>query len=135
MDRGSVGGTGESEICDPCGFCDPAPHVSGGHGGTGRALLLQAHLPCRHAGGRFAAVLLMIAFFLTCSRTKLEVYFYTTSFFIIAIFGNMIARTTTIGVILSILYWIYDILKGKQNLFEVYTGNMYVCHSCNGYPL
>ena len=65
------------------------------------------------AGGRFAAVLLMIAFFLTCSRTKLEVYFYTTSFFIIAIFGNMIARTTTIGVILSILYWIYDILKGN----------------------
>lgn len=64
------------------------------------------------AGGRFAAVLLMAAFFLTRSNKKLEVYFYIVSFFIISVLGNIIGRTTTIGLVLSILYIIYDILKG-----------------------
>lgn len=71
------------------------------------------------AGGRFAAVLLMVTFFLTHSKKKMEVYFYIVSFFIIAVCGNMIGRTTTIGVILSLLYIIYDVLKGdvKNNLY------------------
>ena len=67
------------------------------------------------AGGRFAAVLLMGAFFLTRSNTKLELYFYIVSFFTISVLGNMIGRTATIGLILSILYIIYDILKGGAN--------------------
>lgn len=74
------------------------------------------------AGGRFAAVLLMATFFLTRSKIKLELYFYIVSFFVIAILGNMIGRTTTIGMILSILCIIYDMQRGgiKGKLYLKY---------------
>lgn len=67
------------------------------------------------AGGRFAAVLVMIAYLLTQAQSKIRIWFYIFSFFIILVIGNMIGRTTTVGGMLSILYWIYDILKGNQS--------------------
>ena len=63
------------------------------------------------AGGRFAAILLMIAFFLVRSKNKIEIYFYILSFFIISILGNMIGRTTTIGLFLSIIYIIFSLCR------------------------
>lgn len=59
------------------------------------------------AGTRFATVLLMIAYWVhKCERRKTQ-FLYILSFLIIAVVGNMIARTTTVGVILAIVYWIY----------------------------
>ncbi len=52
------------------------------------------------AGSRFAAVLVAIAFMLVSSPKRLSIgmtLFYTMSFVIITVVGNMIARTTVIG--------------------------------------
>lgn len=80
------------------------------------------------AGGRFAAVLLMAAYFLTQAKTKWELFFYVISFFIIAILGNMIGRTTTVGIVLSILYWGYDMLKGKlaEKIYLKYMATIFI---------
>lgn len=67
------------------------------------------------AGGRFAAILVIIAFLLTKTQSQIKIWFYIISFFIILIIGNMIGRTTTVGGVLSILYWIYDILKRNRS--------------------
>lgn len=62
------------------------------------------------AGTRFAAVLIMIVYLLkqtvATSRQK-DVKLYIGAFFIIAIFGNMISRTTSVGLILALLYFTY----------------------------
>lgn len=61
------------------------------------------------AGSRFAAVLTLIAFSTTTiEKTKFRKWMpcYLIAFFVIGIVGNMIARTTTIGVILSVGYWL-----------------------------
>ena len=62
------------------------------------------------AGLRFSAVLTMIAFLtgesIETSNHKLTIC-YLLAFGFITIVGNMIARTTTLGVILSCLYWAY----------------------------
>lgn len=63
------------------------------------------------AGGRFAAILVIIAILLTKTQSKIKIWFYIISFLIILVIGNMIGRTATIGGALSILYWIYDGLK------------------------
>lgn len=58
------------------------------------------------AGGRFAAVLIMIAFLLlNISKQKtdnLRLVLLLVSFAIITVIGNMIGRTTTVGLILSV---------------------------------
>lgn len=61
------------------------------------------------AGSRFAAVLLMIAYIVshfnkTCTRKY--IYIYLIAFLLISVVGNMIARTTTIGIALALIYWI-----------------------------
>ena len=69
------------------------------------------------AGGRFAVLLVMIAFLLPNMFSKTNPYLYVIplliAFGIIAIIGNMIGRTTTVGLILAVAYWIY-ILLTKQ---------------------
>lgn len=67
------------------------------------------------AGGRFAAVLVIIAFLLTKAQTKKEIWFYIISFLIIFVIGNMIGRTTTVGGGLGLVYWAYDILRGNKS--------------------
>ena len=62
------------------------------------------------AGSRFSAVLFMITYL--CVRyqkelSKTRLLFYIFSFLIIALVGNMISRTTTIGLLLSVVYFIY----------------------------
>lgn len=62
------------------------------------------------AGTRFSAVLVMIAFLVTRLETKKQnVYllFYIIAVFIIGVVGNMMSRTTTVGLILFIVYLVY----------------------------
>lgn len=62
------------------------------------------------AGSRFAAVLTLIAFSTTMiEKTKFRKWMpcYLMAFFVIGIVGNMIARTTTVGVVLALGYWLY----------------------------
>lgn len=62
------------------------------------------------AGVRFSAVLVMIAFVvskLDDTIKKSYMGYYILAFVIIAVIGNMIARTTTVGVVLALLYLLY----------------------------
>ena len=58
------------------------------------------------AGTRFAAILIMIAALIGKHKgTNLyRLYAYLISFVIVTVIGNMIARTTTVGVVLAIVY-------------------------------
>ena len=62
------------------------------------------------AGSRFSAVLTMIAFLIVksvaASNHKLTIW-YLLAFGFITIVGNMMARTTIVGVGLSCLYWLW----------------------------
>ena len=58
------------------------------------------------AGTRFAAVLVMIAALIVKHKTNVRrLYVYMISFIIILVIGNMIARTTTVGALLAVVYW------------------------------
>lgn len=65
------------------------------------------------AGGRFAAVLIMIIILVTkdseiySSRKLLALYFI--AYIIIAFIGNLIARTTTVGILVSLAYLILNL--------------------------
>lgn len=70
------------------------------------------------AGMKFAAVLMII----TCLSAKTtsqasisRTLFYIISFLIIATIGNMMGRTTTTGVLLSVLYLVYVYLTAKPD--------------------
>ena len=69
------------------------------------------------AGGRFAVLLVMIAFLLPKAFSKENPYRYVVpllaAFGIIVMIGNMIGRTTTVGLILALSYWGYILLTGK----------------------
>lgn len=60
------------------------------------------------AGTRFAAVLIIIAIVLqrsSVSRYKKYIWLYLAAFILISIVGNMMARTTLVGVVIAIIYW------------------------------
>lgn len=62
------------------------------------------------AGSRFSAVLVMIAYVLTeIYKTKYKNYivWYLIAFVIISIIGNMMARTTTVGIGLFLMFVLY----------------------------
>ena len=62
------------------------------------------------AGTRFSAILVMIAFLVTRLESKkqnLYLPFYIIAVFIIGVVGNMMSRTTTVGLILFIVYLVY----------------------------
>lgn len=64
------------------------------------------------AGGRFAAVLVMVAYIIYNDSQKndwVSISFYVTCFIIISVIGNMIGRTTTIGMILGTIILIYSL--------------------------
>lgn len=61
------------------------------------------------AGMRFAAVLCMISHLTVNSRkplSSLSIAAYLVAYLIIAVIGNMIGRTTTIGLGVSLVYWL-----------------------------
>lgn len=62
------------------------------------------------AGSRFAAILIMIAYLTANRREQDKEYIfpcYLIAFAIIVVIGNMISRTTLIGIIIAVLYWLY----------------------------
>lgn len=63
------------------------------------------------AGLKFCVVLILLAYFAINPSMKINVYIetflYAVAFFIIAILGSMISRTTSIGVLLAFGYWIW----------------------------
>lgn len=75
------------------------------------------------AGTRFAAALVIIAFLtqhLSDSRYAGHMWIYLASFLFIAVIGNMMARTTTVGVIVAILYWIVSSFRPVQSNLRVW---------------
>lgn len=70
------------------------------------------------AGLRFSTVLLMIAYMCLQPDVRangIRIVGYLLAFFIIAIVGNMMARTTTMGVALSMLYWCWALYRDKDS--------------------
>ena len=69
------------------------------------------------AGLRFSTVLVMIAYLCMQEEVRTDnqkIVRYLIVFCFIAMVGNMIARTTTMGVGLSLGYWLYIWLSGKE---------------------
>lgn len=68
------------------------------------------------AGLRFSAVAVMIGYILSkaAELSHKQVVTYLVSFLIIAVIGNMMSRTTTVGVGLALAYWVYS-----TNLFSL----------------
>ena len=69
------------------------------------------------AGSRFSVILVMISY-LSVQASSLkrnsEVWLYLMAFVIVSVIGNMMARTTTIGVCLSLLYIVYACFFSKN---------------------
>lgn len=72
------------------------------------------------AGLRFSTVVVMIGYILSKAEelSHKQIVTYLISFLIIAVIGNMMSRTTTVGVGLALVYWIYstNLLSLKQNI-------------------
>lgn len=72
------------------------------------------------AGLRFSAVAVMIGYILSKAEemSHKQVVTYLASFLTIAVIGNMMSRTTTVGVGLALVYWIYstNLFSLKQNI-------------------
>ena len=66
------------------------------------------------AGSRFAAVLIIIAYLVVrygSGMGKWLLSWYVFAFFVIAVIGNMIARTTTVGLVLTAVYVFWSIFR------------------------
>lgn len=61
------------------------------------------------AGLKFCAVLLLLAYFAIHPSRRINVYLetvlYFSAFVIIGVFGSMISRTTSIGVVIALIFW------------------------------
>lgn len=70
------------------------------------------------AGGRFAALLIMIAFLLPRmiekEKSRINILFLLISFGIISVVGNIIGRTATIGLVIAIAYLLCILLKSSS---------------------
>lgn len=76
------------------------------------------------AGSRFSAVLIMIAFvsaMIENTEFKKFIPLYLACFFFIAIVGNMIARTATVGLGLAVVCWL--IIAFVPGIRERFSGN------------
>lgn len=69
------------------------------------------------AGLRFSSVLVMIAYLCMQEEVRTDnqkIVLYLIAFCVIAVVGNMIARTTTMGAGLSLGYWMYVWFRGRE---------------------
>ena len=69
------------------------------------------------AGMRFAAVLTIIAY-LSINNIRLSrniTLLYVIAFFVVVLVGNMMARTTTVGVVVALLFWIACSVVNRKN--------------------
>lgn len=69
------------------------------------------------AGLRFSAVIVMIGYILskTQKMTQIQLLGYLFSFLVITVIGNMMSRTTTLGVGIALAYWIYSSYFKENN--------------------
>lgn len=68
------------------------------------------------AGLRFSAVMVIIAFMaISPIANKSKTLLYVIAFIVITIIGNMMARTTTVGVIIALSYWMVNGIINKKN--------------------
>ena len=68
------------------------------------------------AGFRFSAVLVMLAYLCVNKEdvTRTRMFIYVMAFCIISIIGNMISRSTIVGLAISLIYWfVFPLLSGK----------------------
>ena len=69
------------------------------------------------AGLKFCAVLILLAYFAMNPSRKINAYvetsLYVVAFFIISVLGSMISRTTSIGALLAITYWIWTSIYNR----------------------
>lgn len=93
------------------GFVDTSQMNSGG-----RLYGMGAGLDV--AGLKFSAILCAIAYItnrIASTTRKSYIWIYLVCFVIIGVVGNMIARTTTVGVGLAFLYWVYMLFRQSRN--------------------
>lgn len=84
-------------------------------------------------GMRFAAILLIISN-LCLNMSKRIQWFqmlcYISSFIVIVLVGNMIGRTTIVGAVMAIAYWIYVCIKGNyQQRINLRFASLIMCFS------
>ena len=67
------------------------------------------------AGTRFSAILIMISVIIMqkANRPSIQTTLYIIAFVVIAVIGNMIARTTTVGVVIALAYILVKVLKSS----------------------
>ena len=75
------------------------------------------------AGSRFAAVVIMVSFVLANTDIKksvLQYLVYFTALFAITLMGNMIARTTLVGIGLGIVYFVFVSVRQAKGFEKQY---------------
>ena len=73
------------------------------------------------AGTRFSACLILIVFLIQKNKERLSQFHfwcYITAYVIIAVVGNMIARTTTVGIIIGLIYLGYVFKPWKLSVMK-----------------
>lgn len=74
------------------------------------------------AGMRFSCILSVIAVISTQLKSddkKWKFYVYAACFLLIACIGNMMSRTTIIGVAAALSYWLWESISGNKNGFKL----------------
>lgn len=75
------------------------------------------------AGLKFCVVLILLSYFAVNPSGRINVYIetslYVVSFLVIAILGAMISRTTSIGVLMAVAYWIFVFISGSRHTYFV----------------
>ena len=69
------------------------------------------------AGLRFSGVLILLGYLIHENNFQINPWhgiLYLSAFFIIAVLGNMIARTTTLGMLLAFAYFLIEVLSTKK---------------------
>lgn len=97
--------------------------ASGGHMGKNESRLYGIGCALDVAGSRFAVVLIMIAYITTLKEdvaVRKYIWLYIAAFLYITVVGNMMARTTIMGVGLALLYWL-----GKSGVFNLRINSEY----------
>lgn len=70
------------------------------------------------SGSRFASVVFLTMYLCRQAqfgRSRLALWLYVVAFFIVGVVGNMIARTTTVGLVLALIFIMADAILGKKS--------------------
>lgn len=98
-------------------FVDGLMGVSENYMGTAEGRLYGLGAALDPTGLRFSSILVILAYLASkkdFSTNKASTLLNIISFIIIATIGNMIARSTTIGIIISIAYWVILLVTGTK---------------------